>query len=331
MLQENIVDEYSTARCEKSIFVELKPTYQCNQSCPFCVWNSRKSLKKMTKAEISMNILYINEHIKPKCFILSGGEPLFHPQREFIFSQITSINSIEHFHLHTNATLVSRVSNELLKEIAEERSATIAMHGHTREIHEAITGNKRSFETVIKGIDTLKNNGYRLRASAVLCRLNFPYICELTEFLMDLKFEIVELRIPVTGPNEDINSNFIDHDRMGKVLDEWWEEFGANSNARVISAGALCYGTMALNYSDSYYCFFDKLHQGKTCSMSNSQLTAIWPNVYSEYVKSDCCKKCVLDVICPGYSPAEIKSGYARYVPIGIDTLIGRVPREKNI
>lgn len=308
----------------KVVFAEIKPTYRCNQFCPFCIWESRKKIDNMSKNEIKANLSYIADVLQPSCIILSGGEPTILPTKEFILSSISEIESVREFHLHTNATNISKIDYSLLEAVASKRSASIGIHGHNKEIHESITGVSRSFDRVLKGITILHDAGYSLRAAVILCKQNFESINEITEFLLSNDFDAVELRLPFLGIGIKPESIFVKYDRLESILACWMESFIENSKVLLLASGALCFGKIPLNsyINDNEFHFFDKLHQLGAHSISHSQIISVWPDVYKDYRKISKCKQCVFDIFCTGFSPSEVCFGYARYRPTTLTDLV---------
>lgn len=300
--------------------VEIKPTYKCNQRCPFCLWEKRKNLPSLTPNEMTHIFNYINKNLNPSGIILSGGEPTIRPDFADIIKKISFQRNLEFFHLHTNATRVHMFKEVLSSDIAKYKSVTVGIHGYCSEIHDCIVGTKGAFIKCINGINLLISVGFTVRAVCVISIYNFKYLNEITETLLNEGVSIVEIRLPITGPGQDLAKIMISKEALYEILAKWSHQFKNESRARFIAADAKCFGSSIIDSesADMEYYFFDSSHNNTTYPAS-SQLEAIWPDAYQTYQKNDKCATCVFEDKCKGFSKEEIELGYAKYTPININ------------
>jgi MoaA/NifB/PqqE/SkfB family radical SAM enzyme len=306
------------------VCVELKPSYSCSQRCEFCIWGARKRRKTMRNDQILRTFSFINSHVMPSYFVLSGGEPLLHKEANLILTSIGRLQSVKHFHLHTNATCVSRVKPELLTQTAPFRSAMVGIHGHDKTSYESISMVPGSFEKALSGIQMLKELGFLLRSCVVICKRNCSSLIEMTDFLLGRGFDLVELRLPIISDQQTLDKIAVYYSEIEQIAEAWLSRFSHCAKTYLCASGALCFGNSPICPVPMECWFFDVEHQAEKGYCSQAQPTAVWPEAFEGYVKSEACLSCVAEAICPGYSTYEVSYGYAQYNPLTIDDLVLR-------
>ncbi|MEO5363922.1 MAG: radical SAM protein [Magnetococcus sp. DMHC-8] len=303
--------------------LEIKPSYRCNQKCVFCIWEARKPLQPLAWAEVEAAIEQASVTIDPRVLVLSGGEPTVRPDFGAILALAGRRLRLDTFHLHTNGAHVQRWLDALAAPIAAHKSATVGLHGHRADLHDALTGRPGSFAVAVTAVDSLAACGFRVKVACVLCRDTVRHIEPLTDFLLRLKVDSVELRLPVTGPDRDLADLMPSRWQLARHLPGWRRRFSASPQVRLLAADAVCFGSSGLVAvrPTSYVCVAPGCADQADCP---SQLQAIWGEVFAGYHKSPRCRACVHDAACRGFSPAEVAAGLARFRPVTPARVLGR-------
>ena len=276
----------------------------------------------MTIQAIHDALSYSQHVLKPICVILSGGEPTVRTDFPQIIAAIQEQHDLQVFHLHTNASQIESHRNILAAGIAKRHSATVGIHGHKAAIYESITGISGSFEKGIRGIRTLLEIGFEVRATCVICMANFTYLSEITDFLLTIGVHIVELRLPIAGPERNLTGIIVPRGLLEESVARWLEQFRSEPRTSLIAADARCFGTFDMEAGNVEYHFFDGQSKPPNERRATLQLAAIWKEAYEGYQKSPSCCHCVFDTACKGYSKEEVKAGYASYSPIDTSSIL---------
>lgn len=177
----------------KNILMQVDES--CNLQCPTCRNNiiMHKNNQKTTKLKKILDKIeeYIFNNYKQNLYfrIVGNGElfssnvmlPWF---LNFDFEKYSNIN----FDLHTNATLISRYEDFLLKNVKRLRIIEVSTDAGTPETYEIVRKNGK-WENFIKGLDTVKklkntNNEISFNNSFVISSLNYkdiPYFLQLVK------------------------------------------------------------------------------------------------------------------------------------------------------
>ena len=313
--------------------VEIKPTYKCNQKCIFCLWEHRKKLPEMELYSVRCAIAHMRDLLKPQSLILSGGEPTILPYFGEILETIRQDLFPDIFHLHTNATNLTNHIRRLSVGVGKLHSATVGLHGHSAEIQESITRRNRSFEKAVDGIRMLLDIGYEIGVVCVLCKQNYKFISNITEFLLVLGVHKIEIRLPFAGPKADLTGITPDRKSMEPLLREWFKDYAREKKVHIAASEAFCFDRRRIwpkNCPTTCYSFFDVNTILEKPRKSRRQLGAIWRNAFSAYRKCDSCRLCVMDNHCKGYSTLESDAGFAQYNPITAEDVLSSLWHVKN-
>jgi len=113
-------------------------TYRCNNRCKHCwLWIDQNSSKKGDELTFLEWKRIVDEARKmgTREWVISGGEPMIHPEFPDIFEYMIS-HSIR-YSLNTNGTLITPEIAELMKK---KGSKMVALYGADSEVHDLITG-----------------------------------------------------------------------------------------------------------------------------------------------------------------------------------------------
>lgn len=154
--------------------------YDCNLSCSYCVAKSSPTAPRRAMTLGTVRGL-IDEAVEAgfSCVYFTGGEPLI---LEDIFSMLSYASQRLPTTILTNAMLIKGKRLEKLKAIANDRLVIqVSLDGGRAEHHDAYRGTGTWLRTV-EGIQTLQNNGFRVRLSTTETSANAAHRDEICSF-----------------------------------------------------------------------------------------------------------------------------------------------------
>lgn len=151
------------AICTNPTRVELELTERCNLSCKFC-YNSQKPIDSSYVMEILQRLV---EEGVPE-IVLTGGEPVLHPQFSDILYRCSTM--FQKTMLQTNGTLINDDVANLLAEVGVYE-VNISLHG-SAELHDSLTMRKNSHKAAIKAIKRLICRNVRVSSNFVMTKEN---------------------------------------------------------------------------------------------------------------------------------------------------------------
>lgn len=158
-------------------------TNRCNLSCTHCLFSSSPNEKETLSFETIA--LHVNEAYALGCrfFVLSGGEPLVHPELLSLVEMILALSDTEVVIL-TNGMLLEKVFT--CKDFPKSRlHFQISLDGLPKE-HDAIRG-RGSFERLEQNIVWLQKAGYAFSLSVCLHPLNIASLEAIVALASELK------------------------------------------------------------------------------------------------------------------------------------------------
>ena len=173
--------------------VPLMITRRCNLHCLHCSASPEQFLRDdMTTKEL---LSTIDELARCKVFriIVTGGEPLIHPDFFVIANAI--VQHPFHLQINTNATLVTEKVVEHLKKLPRRPIISVSLDSITAKTHDRIRGSG-SFVNMKKGIRMLRAAGLRVRAFMVLSRLNYHELSQIVEFAKSIGVSNINVTTP---------------------------------------------------------------------------------------------------------------------------------------
>ena len=148
--------------------VHIKLTNECNLRCKYCYASSGKSSGIMSLdvlRRISKEVAEISEPVE---YLLSGGEPLLHPDA-LTFAEVAS-NAGNAVHLLTNGMLID--NNDTARRIsATTKIVKISVDGSTEAVH-ALSRGKGNLDAINKAIDLLDHHGANVMVSMTVSKKN---------------------------------------------------------------------------------------------------------------------------------------------------------------
>ncbi len=154
--------------------------YDCNLSCSYCV---AKSSPATPRRAISLDTVrgLIDEAVEAgfSCVYFTGGEPLV---LDDIFAMLSYASQRLPTILLTNAMLIQGKRLEKLKATANDQLVIqVSLDGGSAEHHDAYRGTGTWLRTV-EGIQTLQDNGFRVRLSTTETSANAAHLDEICSF-----------------------------------------------------------------------------------------------------------------------------------------------------
>ncbi len=130
--------------------------------------------------------------------ILTGGEPTLREDLEEIIDHCKEIGFLK-VHIQTNGRRFSDPEFAKMVASCDIVDIFLSIHGHTAEIHEAVTGIKGSFKETMKGIDNLVALNRPPRTNTVICGPNHRSLERTAEALIakgvkEIQFSFVHPR-----------------------------------------------------------------------------------------------------------------------------------------
>lgn len=165
----------------------LELTYACNLNCSFCYNDlnlqgqplSLSQYKQLLDELASMNTLHL---------ILSGGEPLSHPQFFEIGAYAKSLGFV--VRIKTNGHAVGpKIAKRLVEEVDPYR-LEVSLHGATAATHDKQTRVEGSFERLMRNFGAMRDAGLRVQVNTALTKWNEHEITEMFSIVDRLGFRI---------------------------------------------------------------------------------------------------------------------------------------------
>jgi MoaA/NifB/PqqE/SkfB family radical SAM enzyme len=146
-------------------------TYRCNNDCRHC-WvrvgsDASEKAQELSLEEIR-SIVDQARRMGTRQWSISGGEPMLRSDFIDIFDHIT--RQCRTYSLNTNGTLITPAIAALMKR---KGNKMVALYGATAAVHDAVTGNRGSFEAVLRGMRYLQEVGAGFTVQLVPMKTNY--------------------------------------------------------------------------------------------------------------------------------------------------------------
>lgn len=114
-------------------------------------------------------------------WVISGGEPMIHPEFPDIFEYIIS-RSIR-YSLNTNGTLITPQIAKLMKK---KGSKMVAIYGADSKVHDMVTGHPGSFDMTMRGFSILKESGVGFTVQVIPMNNNYHQLDKMIDLAKKL-------------------------------------------------------------------------------------------------------------------------------------------------
>jgi len=163
---------------------DVKVGFSCNNLCKFCVQGDKRyRYGNKTFEQVKKEL----RDARKSCgsVVFTGGEPTLRKDliKLVIFARELGFKPIQ---IQTNGRMFAykRYCEQLIGAGANEFSP--AVHGHTAELHDYLTGAKGSFFQTTMGIKNLRSLGQKILVNSVVTKINYKYLPEIAELLVKL-------------------------------------------------------------------------------------------------------------------------------------------------
>jgi radical SAM protein with 4Fe4S-binding SPASM domain len=239
---------------QRNVFLVL--TGECNQRCRFCYnkgTTTRVDKRSMREEDFIYALDWIRDYYDPQATMLrlTGGEPTLHKDLTRFLEEIDrrDFRAL----LITNGSRFEELYPEL-REYSHILGVQFSVEGHTRRLHDGITGRRGSFDKATRGI-RLALKDFRVNTNTTLSKLNLPSIFNVFEALRELGVERASLNYATpTRDNLDIVPDFF-------TISEVYRRVAYLADALEMSISTLMHIPMCLS------------REGKGCAVGRGDIT----------------------------------------------------------
>jgi len=189
IIAESINLQVENAISEKKKWISL--TGLCNNNCIFCLDGDKKGRFHKSENQVKKEI---DDGLKEGAarLVLSGGEPTIHP-KIIDFVRYGKEKGYKKIQIISNGRMLaySSFADSLKKAGLDE--VTFSLHGHTKELHETLTGINGSFNQIITGIKNAQRAGFIVNTDTTITKINYRHLPETISFIHSLGINEVNL------------------------------------------------------------------------------------------------------------------------------------------
>jgi MoaA/NifB/PqqE/SkfB family radical SAM enzyme len=167
--------------------VLLELTYQCNLDCYFC-YNDRSLQGQPLDLDRYCQLLQELADLGVLNLILSGGEPLAHPQFWNIAVRARKLGFV--IRIKSNGHALREEVVWRLKEEVDPFAIDISLHGASAEVHDRQTRVAGSFERLMRNLAVLREQGLRVKLNTTLTAWNEHQLKAMHVLADDLGFPL---------------------------------------------------------------------------------------------------------------------------------------------
>ena len=183
----NNTEFLSDANIFSNLVINL--TDKCNLNCKYCFRDSGPNCKNSNSLDFKtvkniLSFFYKKNSTKRTLLQLTGGEALLHDDFFLIIECALSFNFV--VRIQTNGTLIPSLSKEGINLLSNKHVITkISIDGWDKYIH-GIFRDPSSYNSVIKGITTLRKNTSQVGLKSVIHSENFDNLQKMLDLCIDL-------------------------------------------------------------------------------------------------------------------------------------------------
>lgn len=229
--------------------VELELTEQCNLFCSFC-YNSQNPVVSQKASDI-ISRLY-DENVME--IILTGGEPMLHPNFEALYLRCCELFS--KVMVQTNGTKITKSVANFFAQTGIF-GVNVSLHG-LQEVHETLTKVPGSFDSAVTGIAHLLSAGVNVASNFVLTSVNAGCLPATIDYLYELGVrEITLTRFTPTGVGARNAELAISCDQLNEALTKAKEKCALYGDLHMILANSIPYCALRQDLKQfCEYCHF---------------------------------------------------------------------------
>lgn len=168
--------------------VDINLGYGCNAKCPFCYYydsvvtkrNQKTLTTKQAKEQLKLAKKYGVEEIE-----FTGGEVTLRKDFIELVSYAKQELGFKVICMITNGIVCANFDYAQKLVAAGMDDILFSVHGHNAELHDRLTATKGSFSRIMQAIDNARQLGVRVRTNTVVCQLNYQYLDEIFQLLIE--------------------------------------------------------------------------------------------------------------------------------------------------
>ena len=156
---------FSYAECNRQpIYGGFELTPYCNFSCKMCyVFETKKNLPLLT-GEQWLKFGKQAAEDGTMCIVLTGGEPLLHPDFKMIYKGLKKLGMI--LTINTNGSLINEEMADFLAADIPRR-VNLSLYGPNEDIYAKLCGNPDGFTKTIRAIELMKERNIPVKINIV--------------------------------------------------------------------------------------------------------------------------------------------------------------------
>jgi len=306
----------------------LEITARCNQNCRHCYINLPAHDKKVKKSELTVPQIQriVDEAVSLGAVwsLITGGEPLLRKDFFDIYLYLKKKGLL--VSVFTNATLITPEHIQFFKRYPP-RAIEVTVYGLTQETYYGVSRTPGSFQSFMRGLDLLLENGIKVRLKAMALRSNVKELPKIASFcrertqdyfrfdpFLHLRFDRntmrnEEIKSERLTPEEIVAIEVADNERIG-VLEKGCGKLimpeAEHINCRHLFHCGTGNGNFVVSYDGHFRLCSSLCHSECVCSLKKMSLKDAWgsfvPQVRNmrsenrEFLKK--CRKCPIINLC---------------------------------
>lgn len=170
-IEKMLSDHAKAKRIPFSGGFELTP--YCNLSCRMCYIKETAPGLALLSGKQWLEIGQQAADAGVLCLVLSGGEPLLHPDFREIYTGLKKLGLV--LTINTNGTLIDEATADFLAADMPRR-VNISLYGPNEECYQALCGVGDAYHRTIRAIELLQERGVPVKVNITPNTINYPYI-----------------------------------------------------------------------------------------------------------------------------------------------------------
>ena len=215
-IEKTIFDAAARKRQPFSGGFELTP--YCNLACKMCYVKELKPGLQVLSGEQWMEIGRQAAQAGVFGIVLTGGEPLLHPDFKMIYSGLKKLGMI--LSINTNGTLIDEdIADFLAADMP--RCVNISLYGADRNCYNALCGVPNAFDKTIRGIELLQERNIQVKINVTPSVINFEQIPQIFQLCrkMGLPIQVTPyLFEPVRKSTQEKQQYRVSQQQMAAIL-----------------------------------------------------------------------------------------------------------------
>jgi radical SAM protein with 4Fe4S-binding SPASM domain len=173
--------------------VDIKVSFKCNNRCLFCVQGDKRQ-RHRDKSDAQVKAILRDSRSVYEEVVFTGGEVTLRPN---IIELVGYAKDLGYkIQIQTNGRMFAYKDFCINMVKAGADVFAVSIHGHNAKLHDYLTGAKGSFEQSTAGIRTLLTLGRLVVTNTVINKINYRFLPEIAEFLIDLGIPQYQFAFP---------------------------------------------------------------------------------------------------------------------------------------